>query len=69
MVSAEKYIPKKLKMLPMEFYLDEMYPEVLIHQLSRLYGLPIYRTENGFSQDILRKYLDKLPVIKEYEIK
>ncbi len=146
---AEKYTHKKLKMIPMEFFLDEMHPEVLIHQLSRLHDLPIYITENGcscydddfrivymtlylcalheamkmgadvrgylywslldnyewssyvprfglvdvdfktferkiknsgyfykdiiqnngFSQDILRKYLDKLPVIKEYEIK
>jgi beta-glucosidase len=38
---------KELKMIPMDFYLEEMYPEGLIANLERLTDHPIYITENG----------------------
>ncbi len=44
------YHHKDIKMLPMEgFYHREMYPETIIHQLSRLKDLPVHITENGCS--------------------
>lgn len=38
---------KKLQMIPMRFYLDEMYPEGLIANLERLDDHPVFITENG----------------------
>lgn len=46
-----RYEHKQLKMIPMDFYLEEMYPENMIAQLTRLYDKPIYITENGCSCD------------------
>ena len=48
---GKRYDHKHLKLLPMDFYLDEFVPEVIIHQLSRLKDKPVYITENGFSGD------------------
>ena len=36
-----------LRMVPMPFYLEEMYPEGLIANLERLRDYPVYITENG----------------------
>ncbi len=44
-----RYEHKQLKMIDMPFYLEEMYPENMIAQLTRLYDKPIYITENGCS--------------------
>ncbi len=41
------YYHKKLKMIDMEFYLDEFYPECMINTLTRLTDKPVYITENG----------------------
>ncbi|OKY75154.1 MAG: hypothetical protein BM485_09250 [Desulfobulbaceae bacterium DB1] len=38
---------KQLKMVPMPFYLEEMYPEGLIANLERLRDYPVFITENG----------------------
>ena len=38
-------------MLPMHFYLDEFFPECMIHNLTRLMDKPVYITENGCSCD------------------
>lgn len=46
-----KYQHKRFDMVSMPFYLDEMFPETLIHQLSRLKDKPVYITENGCSSD------------------
>lgn len=40
-----------LRMIPMPFYLEEMYPEGLIANLERLRDYPVYITENGCSAD------------------
>lgn len=48
-LSGERYAHKELKMLPMDFYLEEFYPENAIHMLSRLKDKPVYITENGCS--------------------
>lgn len=41
------YYHKKLKMIDIEFYLDEFYPECMINTLTRLTDKPVYITENG----------------------
>lgn len=41
------YYHKKLKMIDMDFYLDEFYPECMINTLTRLTDKPVYITENG----------------------
>jgi beta-glucosidase len=38
-------------MIPMRFYLEEMYPEGLISNLERLTDYPVYITENGCAAD------------------
>jgi beta-glucosidase len=38
---------KELKLIPMKFFLEEMYPEGLIANLERLTDRPVYITENG----------------------
>lgn len=43
------YAHKRIDMIPMDFYLNEMYPETVIHQLTRLTDKPVYITENGCS--------------------
>ena len=42
---------KKMKMIPMDFYLEEFNSECVIHNLSRLTDKPVYITENGLSCD------------------
>lgn len=41
------YYHKKLRMIDMDFYLDELYPECMINTLTRLTDKPVYITENG----------------------
>ncbi|HIT85688.1 MAG TPA: glycoside hydrolase family 1 protein [Candidatus Ornithomonoglobus intestinigallinarum] len=41
------YYHKKLKLIDMDFYLEEFYPECMINNLTRLTDKPIYITENG----------------------
>jgi beta-glucosidase len=48
---APRFEHKVLKMIPMDFYLEEMYPECLTAGLERLSDKPIYITENGCSCD------------------
>jgi beta-glucosidase len=48
---APRFKHKELKMVPMDFYLEEMYPEGLTAHLERLRDKPIYITENGCSCD------------------
>lgn len=48
-LSGKRYDHKKLKMIPMDFYLEEFFPETVIHMLSRLTDKPVYITENGCS--------------------
>ncbi len=42
-----RFAHKTLRMIDMDFYLEEMYPEGLITQLERVNDLPVYITENG----------------------
>lgn len=46
-LDGPRFLHKKLRMIPMEFYLEEMYPEGLIANLERLKDFPVYITENG----------------------
>lgn len=46
-----RYPFTKTQMLPMTFYLDEFFPECMIHNLTRLMDKPVYITENGCSCD------------------
>ena len=46
-ISSGRYTHKLLKMIPMDFYLEEFYPECIIANLTRLTDRPIYITENG----------------------
>ena len=48
---GERFPFSKVKMIPMDFYLEEFYPECVIHNLSRLTDKPVYITENGCSCD------------------
>ena len=41
------YYHKKLKLIDMDFYLEEFYPECMINTLTRLTDKPVYITENG----------------------
>jgi len=50
-LDGPRFRHKKLPMVPMEFYLDEMYPEGLIANLERLGDYPVYITENGCAAD------------------
>ena len=43
------YSHNRLTMIDREFYLEEIYPECMIANLSRLHDKPIYITENGLS--------------------
>ena len=43
----KRYAHSYLPLIDMEFYLDEFYPEVMVHQLSRLKDKPVIITENG----------------------
>jgi len=46
---GKRYNHKELKMIDMDFYLEEMYPEGVIAILGRLTDYPVYITENGCS--------------------
>ncbi len=48
-LSSPRYPFTQTKMLPMDFYLDEFYPECMYHNLTRLMDRPVYITENGCS--------------------
>lgn len=50
-LSSKRYPFTETRMLPMNFYLDEFYPECVYHNLSRLKDKPVYITENGCSCD------------------
>ncbi|MBR2884450.1 MAG: glycoside hydrolase family 1 protein [Clostridia bacterium] len=43
----KRYTHSYLPLIDMEFYLDEFYPEVMVHQLSRLKDKSVIITENG----------------------
>lgn len=44
-----RYEHKRLQMVDIEFYLEEMYPEIMMANLSRLTDKPVIITENGCS--------------------
>lgn len=46
---GSRFIFKKMKMIPTDFYLEEFNPECVINNLSRLTDKPVYITENGCS--------------------
>lgn len=46
-LNGKRYDHKVLKMIPMDFYLEEIDPECIIANMSRLTDKPIYITENG----------------------
>ncbi len=46
-LNGPRLLHKELKMIPMKFYLEEMYPEGLIANLERLTDYPVFITENG----------------------
>lgn len=50
-LTGERYRHMELKLTPMDFYLEEFYPECMIANLTRLTDKPIYITENGCSCD------------------
>ena len=46
-LEGARFKHKELKMVPMNFYLEEMYPEGLIANIERLTDHSVYITENG----------------------
>lgn len=46
-LGGARYPFTETRMLPMNFYLDEFYPECMVHTLTRLMDKPVYITENG----------------------
>ena len=46
-LDGPRFKHKQLKLIPMDFYLEEFYPEGLIANLERLTDRPVYITENG----------------------
>nr|WP_296470347.1 family 1 glycosylhydrolase [uncultured Acetatifactor sp.] len=46
-LSGGRYPFTRTRMLPMDFYLEEFYPECMYHNLTRLADRPVYITENG----------------------
>jgi beta-glucosidase len=46
-LDGPRFRHKELRMVPMKFYLEEMYPEGLVANLERLRDYPVYITENG----------------------
>jgi len=48
---TKRHACNRVRMIPREFYLEEMYPEGLINLLGRLKDRPVYITENGCSCD------------------
>src|SRR5262249_30647404 len=45
-LEGPRFRHKELKMIPIDFYLEEMYPEGLTANLERLKDYPVYITEN-----------------------
>ena len=45
--SSPRYPFTRTQMIPMDFYLDEFFPECMFHDLTRLKDRPVYITENG----------------------
>ena len=69
---AARYPFTETRMLPMRFYLDEFYPECMVHTLTRLTDKPVYITENGCSceDDAFRiAYLTEYLCALSYAIK
>ncbi len=50
-VEGARFRHKTLKLIPMDFYLEEFYPEGLVANLERLKDYPVYITENGCAAD------------------
>ena len=50
-LDGPRFRHKRLRMIPMDFYQEEMYPEGLIANLERLTDYPVYITENGCCAD------------------
>ncbi len=50
-LDGPRFQHKSLKLIPMNFYLEEFYPEGLIANLERLTDRPVYITENGCAAD------------------
>jgi beta-glucosidase len=50
-LDGPRFKHKTLKLIPMNFYLEEFYPEGLIANLERLADRPVYITENGCAAD------------------
>lgn len=48
-LAGERFAHKKLDMIPMKFYLDEIYPEGMFAALTRLKDKPVFISENGCS--------------------
>jgi beta-glucosidase len=46
-LEGPRFKHKELKLIPMDFYLEEMYPEGLVANVERLADRPVYITENG----------------------
>jgi beta-glucosidase len=46
-LQGPRFQHKELKLIPMDFYLEEFYPEGLIANLERLTDRPVFITENG----------------------
>ncbi len=50
-LQGPRFKHKELKLIPMDFYLEEFYPEGLVANLERLTDRPVYITENGCAAD------------------
>ena len=50
-LKGQPFRHKRLRLIPMDFYLEEMYPEGLIAAVERLSDRPVYLTENGCAAD------------------
>lgn len=48
---GNRYAHKYLRLVDMDFYLDEFFPEAVIHNLTRLRDKPVIITENGCCAD------------------
>ena len=49
LLTAPRFPHKKLRMIDLDFYLEEMYPEGMTAMLERFRDRPVYITENGCS--------------------
>ena len=50
-ILGERFPFKETRMIPMNFYLEEFFPEAMFHCLNRLKDKPVYITENGVCAD------------------